>query len=108
MLEKVRVVITHPRLYASARAAHAASLRIHCAPGVLRPELGLSFVAVDWHATSGPGAGRDDLAWLGPSPGFELLADDAGINPEKLREWLRDEIERRRKRARIAPALNGQ
>ena len=30
---------------------------------------------------------------------LELLADDAGVNPWRLREWLREEIERRRQEA---------
>jgi hypothetical protein len=40
----------------------------------------------------------DDLAWLEPSR-LELLADDAGITPGELREWLYEEIGRRRSEA---------
>ena len=42
----------------------------------------------------------------GPPPDFtrlEDIADDAGINPEEVREWLRREIERRRTLVDAAP-----
>ena len=46
----------------------------------------------EWHATGPRPSPPDSLepSWL------ELLADDAGLDPEALRELLRREIERRR------------
>ena len=42
----------------------------------------------------------------GPPPDctrLEDIADDAGINPEEVREWLRQEIERKRALVDAAP-----
>jgi hypothetical protein len=43
-----------------------------------------------------------------PPPDFTLeeLADDAGVDPETVREWLRREVERRqRERQSVEPVL---
>jgi hypothetical protein len=40
----------------------------------------------------------DPPAWLEPSR-LELLADDAGMSPGELREWLRSEIAKREAKA---------
>jgi hypothetical protein len=40
----------------------------------------------------------DEPDWLQPSR-LELLADNAGIGPDELRDWLRAEVVRRRPEA---------
>jgi hypothetical protein len=50
-------------------------------------------VAVQWHATGFPSGPYDPPEE--PSR-LEMLADEAGINPERVRELLRQEIERQR------------
>jgi hypothetical protein len=47
----------------------------------------------------------------GVTPDFtrlEDLADDAGVNPEDVREWLRREIERRREEQPAGAVLLAQ
>jgi hypothetical protein len=39
---------------------------------------------------------------------FELLADDAGLGPQELREYLRAEIERRRRPAAPVPSKHDE